>query len=89
VRYLPIPPKAAGRALARRGAPAAEVEHAVRMAAYFAAGSDAVPTDHVARLTGRPPRSVEAFLDEHRHHFVPATGLARTLSRTAHIGGAR
>jgi NAD(P)H dehydrogenase (quinone) len=89
VRYLPIPPKAAGRALARRGAPAAEVEHAVRMAAYFAAGSDAVPTDHVARLTGRPPRSVEAFLDEQRRHFVPATGLARTLSRTAHLGGAR
>ena len=36
------------------------------MAAYFAAYSDSVPTDHVLRLTGRPPRSVEALLDETR-----------------------
>jgi hypothetical protein len=35
------------------------------MAAYFAASCDAVPTDHVLRLTGRPPRPVEALLDEH------------------------
>ena len=82
VRHVPIPPKAAGRALARQGAPAIEVDHAVRMAAYFAAGADGAPTDHVLRLTGRPPRPVEALLDEHRDRFVPVTGLARLLSRT-------
>lgn len=65
LRYVAIPPKLAARALARRGASAWEVEHATRMAAYFAASCDAVPTDHVLRLTGRPPRPVEALLDEH------------------------
>jgi NAD(P)H dehydrogenase (quinone) len=81
-RYLPIPPKLAGRALARQGATALEVDHAVRMAAYFAAGSDGTPTDHVHRLTGRRPRPVTALLDELRDSFSPTTGLARALSRT-------
>jgi hypothetical protein len=53
-----------------------------RMAVYLAAGSDRAVTDHVLRLTGRPPRPVQALLDEHRHSFAPATGLARLLSRT-------
>jgi hypothetical protein len=50
------------------------------MSSYFAAGSDGVATDHVVRLTGRPPRSIEAFVDEHRAAFAAATGLARLLS---------
>jgi uncharacterized protein YbjT (DUF2867 family) len=65
LRYVAIPPKLAGRALARRGASAWEVEHATRMAAYFAACADGMTTDHVQRLTGRAPRPVEALLDEH------------------------
>jgi uncharacterized protein YbjT (DUF2867 family) len=64
LRYVAIPPKLAARGLARRGASPWEVEHAVRMAGYFAACSDAIPTDHVLRLTGRAPRPVEALLDE-------------------------
>jgi len=56
------------RALARRGASTWEIEHALRMAAYYAASADAVPTDHVLRLTGRPPRPVQALLDEHPNH---------------------
>jgi hypothetical protein len=35
----------------------------------------------VLRLTGRQPRSIEAFLDEHRSSFSPETGLARALHR--------
>jgi uncharacterized protein YbjT (DUF2867 family) len=65
LRHVAISPRLAARGLARRGAPPWEVEHAARMAAYFAASCDAVPTDHVLRLTGRPPRPVEALLDEH------------------------
>jgi NAD(P)H dehydrogenase (quinone) len=65
IRYVPIPPRLAGRALARRGASPWEVEHALRMAAYFRAGSDSVATDHFFHLTGRSPRPVEALLDEH------------------------
>jgi NAD(P)H dehydrogenase (quinone) len=65
LRYVAIPPKLAARALARRGAAAWEIEHSVRMAAYFAACADGAPTDHVQRLTGRAPSPVEALLDEH------------------------
>jgi NAD(P)H dehydrogenase (quinone) len=61
-RYVPVPPKLAARRLGRDCASAWEVEHALRMAAYFAAGADSAPTDHVLRLTGRPPRPVDALL---------------------------
>jgi uncharacterized protein YbjT (DUF2867 family) len=80
-RHVKVPLKAVARTLRRRGAREFEVDHAVRMAAYFAAGSDGSATDHVLRLTGRPPRSIEAFLDEHRSSFAPETGLARALHR--------
>jgi NAD(P)H dehydrogenase (quinone) len=63
-RYVPVPPRLAGRALRRRGASAYEVDHALRMAAYFASGADGAPTDAVARLSGAVPRSVEAFVAE-------------------------
>lgn len=63
-RYVPLAPTIAARALARRGAGAFEIDHAVRMAAYFASGADGAPTDHVLRLTGRAPRPIEALLTE-------------------------
>ena len=74
----------AARALRRRGLPPFELEHATRMTAYLAAGSDAAVTDHVARLTGRPPRSVQDFLAEHRSAFAPTSRLSRTL-RQEHV----
>ena len=64
------------------GLPAPTIEHSVRMAAYLATGADGTVTDHVLRLTGAPPRSIEAFLDEHRDAFAPASRLARLLSIT-------
>jgi uncharacterized protein YbjT (DUF2867 family) len=82
VRYVSVPPRLAARALRRRGLPPSEIDHATRMASYFAAGIDGVATDHVVRLTGRAPRSFAAFLDEHSTAFAPATRLARTLSRS-------
>lgn len=81
VRHVPVRRPLAARAMARRGAHRDEIDHAMRMAAYFASGADAVATDHVQRLTGAPPRTVEAFLAEHRAAFTPATGLGRALSR--------
>jgi NAD(P)H dehydrogenase (quinone) len=65
LRHVAIPPKLAARALKRRGAPGWEIDHALRMAAYFAASADAVATNHIVRLTGHAPRPVEALLDEH------------------------
>ena len=79
----------------RRGLTAAEIDHATRMAAYFASGADGTATDHVLRLTGHAPRSIEAFLDEHAgafsHHpprprTVPHEGTEPTMvTRIGHI----
>lgn len=77
---LRVPPSLTARSLRRQGADPFEIDHAVRMAAYFAAGSDATATDHVQRLTGRTPRSAEAFLDEHRAAFLPTNPLARLVA---------
>ncbi len=80
VRYINMPTKLAARTMRRRGLPVAEIDHATRMAAYFASGADSAATDHVLRLTGRAPRSIEALLDEHASAFSPTTRLARALS---------
>jgi uncharacterized protein YbjT (DUF2867 family) len=80
-RYVDLPVRLAGRSMRRRGLPEAEIGHATRMAAYFASGADGTATDHVLRLTGHAPRSIEAFLAEHADAFAPTTRLARALSR--------
>ena len=85
VRYVNVPVKLAARTMRRRGLPVAEIDHATRMAAYFASGADSAATDHVLRLTGRAPRSIEAFLAEHASAFSPSTRLARALSRTKEV----
>jgi len=82
VRHATVPLSVTAAGLRRRAAPAPTVEHSLRMAAYLASGADGVVTDHVRRLAGAPPRTVEAFLDEHRGAFAPATPLARLLSTT-------
>lgn len=61
-RYVNVPPRMAALALRRQGASPFEVEHALRMAAYFASGADGAPTDAVRRITGRPPRTLDEFL---------------------------
>jgi NAD(P)H dehydrogenase (quinone) len=63
-RYVNVPPRLAAETLRRRGASTFEVDHAVRMAAYFASGADGAPTDAVRRLTGRAPRTLQRFLSE-------------------------
>lgn len=63
VRYVDVPPRLAAKGLRRRGASAWEVDHALRMARYFASGADGAPSDAVRRLTGRAPRTVQQYLD--------------------------
>jgi NAD(P)H dehydrogenase (quinone) len=63
-RYLDVPPRLARKALRRRGASSFEIDHTLRMAAYFASGADGAPTDAVRRLTGHPPRSLDHYLTE-------------------------
>lgn len=60
-RYVNVPPRLAEKALLRRGTSAFEVDHSLRMAAYFRSGADAAPTPAVRSLTGRPPRSLDEF----------------------------
>lgn len=62
VRYVDVPPRLAARALARRGASTWEVDHALRMCAYYRAGGDAVATRAVQQITGSPPRTLHDFL---------------------------
>jgi NAD(P)H dehydrogenase (quinone) len=61
-RYVNVPSLLAAKALRRHGASAFEIDHALRMAVYFASGADGAPTDAVRRLTGRAPRSLQDFL---------------------------
>ncbi len=82
LRHLPVPGRVAARALARQGASAFEIDHAARMAAFFAAGGDGAVTDHVMRLTGRPARRLTDFLAEHADAFAPTTPLARVLTHS-------
>jgi uncharacterized protein YbjT (DUF2867 family) len=81
VPHFKVPVTLTLRAMRRRLADF-EVEHAGRMAAFFAAGSDGTVNDHVLRLTGDRPRGVEAFLDEHRDAFRPLRPLARIFSHS-------
>jgi NAD(P)H dehydrogenase (quinone) len=60
-RYVSIPPFVARKGLKRRGASPFEVDHSIRMAAYFASGADGSPTGDVAAITGHRPRSIESF----------------------------
>ena len=87
-RFIRVPPRVAAKALARQGLDAAEIEHALRMAAYLTSGADGAVTDHVARLTGRAPRGIDDFLDERRAAFAPTSGLARILSRPSNTKAA-
>jgi NAD(P)H dehydrogenase (quinone) len=84
-RYISIPTRLAARVMRRKSLDRAEIEHATRMARYFASGSDGTATNHVLRLTGHAPRSIEALLDEHASAFSPTTRLARALSRTKEV----
>jgi NAD(P)H dehydrogenase (quinone) len=89
VPYLNLSPRAAARALRNRGASTFEVEHALRMGVYFAAGADTQVTDAVASLTGHPARSIEDFLAEHAGAFAGRRwpGLARLVPSIPSPGG--
>jgi uncharacterized protein YbjT (DUF2867 family) len=61
-RYVNVPLRLAQLELRRQDRSPFEVDHALRIAAYFATGADGAPTDAVRRITGRPARSLDEFL---------------------------
>ncbi|WP_181034282.1 NmrA family NAD(P)-binding protein [Arthrobacter sp. GMC3] len=67
--YEPAPvvdaaPAQVRASLLQRGVPGWEAEHFLEMYELFAAGESAFVTDTLEQVTGRPPRTIEAFLAE-------------------------
>lgn len=48
-----------------------EVEHAASIYRLYRGGVGETITDHIEQITGHPPRSIDHFVAEHRHHFIP------------------
>ena len=69
-RYLNVPARVAAATLRRRGANGFDIDHALRMAAYFATGADGTATGAVEALAGHAPCSIETFISER----LPAKG---------------
>lgn len=65
-RFVRVSPRVAARALARQGREPYEIDHALRMAAYLQSGADGAVTDHVLRITGASPRSLDDFLNQQK-----------------------
>jgi len=48
-----------------------ETDHAAAIFRLYRTGIGELVTDDVERVTGRPPRTIEDFLTEHRSYFMP------------------
>lgn len=72
IRYEDIPPDAMRAGLLSAGMPAAYAEMLVTILGYFKAGAAERITDAVQTITGRPPRSLQAFVQEHAAVWRPA-----------------
>ena len=69
VRYEPIPVEDMRRTLSEAGWPADQAETFASLMAAIRAGRRAEVTDDVEALLGRPPRSLESFIREHRRDW--------------------
>jgi len=71
IRMLELTPDAARARMIENGMPSWHADVLADFATCFAGGGGARVTDVVLRLTGRTPRSVGEFLDEHAGAFGP------------------
>jgi uncharacterized protein YbjT (DUF2867 family) len=69
VRYIDLPPAAFAERLTTQGLPPDFAADVAALFAEVAAGTLAGTTDSVLRLTGRAPRTFDAFLAEHREQL--------------------
>jgi uncharacterized protein YbjT (DUF2867 family) len=69
LRTVDVPPDAARAGMLDAGMDPAFVDVVIAGAAFVAAGGDAVLTDDVARVTGRPPRDFRTWVGDHRAAF--------------------
>ncbi|MER8184908.1 NmrA family NAD(P)-binding protein [Kitasatospora sp. NPDC094015] len=70
VRYVDLPPEALRDHLVRQARMPGWLADHVTEIQQLARTRPEHPTGTVAHLLGRPPRTLHAFLQEHRHHFV-------------------
>ncbi|MEU6345864.1 NmrA family NAD(P)-binding protein [Streptomyces sp. NPDC046977] len=80
VHYEPISVEEFASAMAARGMDAHRVQHLSNAAVDYRNGVFSGTNDNVERIGGRPPLSVEQFVNEHKHdfdtsgpHYVPAS----------------
>jgi uncharacterized protein YbjT (DUF2867 family) len=71
IRYEDIPPDAMRAGLLAAGMPAGYAEMLVAILGHFKAGAAERVTDAVQTITGRPPRSLQAFVQEHAAVWRP------------------
>ena len=76
VKYVDVAPDAARKALLESGAPAWFVDALLEINANMAGGSADVVTTTVRDVTGRKPRSFEAFATDYASAFRPPDAAA-------------
>jgi uncharacterized protein YbjT (DUF2867 family) len=72
ITHYPTPVDVIRTGLSAMGRPDWLIEHTVHMSALMGRPAAARVTDTIARLTGRPPRTLRAFLQEQRAAFPAA-----------------
>ena len=70
IQYVDVPISAAADGMRNSGMPDWNVHAVSDLLAYFATGAAATVTDTVRRLLGRPARSFEQFVKDHRAAFM-------------------
>jgi uncharacterized protein YbjT (DUF2867 family) len=71
VSHVELPAPVVRDAMVAQGAPAWLVDSLLDLYARSLRGEGTTPTTHVERITGRPPRTLAAFLREHASAFAP------------------
>jgi NAD(P)H dehydrogenase (quinone) len=73
IHYVDIPVENWGNALSQGGVPPFLVEHLCHVAETHKRGEQDIATEVVETIGGSPPKTLEAFVDENRSAFEPAT----------------
>jgi uncharacterized protein YbjT (DUF2867 family) len=68
-RYVDVPADGLGKAMLDRGMPAWQVTALLELQEYYTSGKGGTPDGTLARLLGRPSRTMDQFLEEHAAAF--------------------
>jgi uncharacterized protein YbjT (DUF2867 family) len=76
IAFVQVPDETALHGMIDAGMPAFMAEQVVAMFGRFRAGVAERPTGDLEHLTGRPPRGLASFLEQHAGAFAPAERMA-------------